>query len=215
MDSTEGVLAAGVSAPADAANSATSRNVLIIVLNTIRHALLCKFLTPIPIVASQSVSFLKDALGNLSFHTTATYVSTITLQDASGSYLQLAGSMEQPTIQSIGGQPHFRGNFTTTYGVGPTTLSATARYVGGGKLRNEWGPLDINQVTSSSRTYLDVFGSRDVLSEPYPGLRQGEPQGLVSVALGSACHRYALLGELPMIVVGPHFTSPTYAILRG
>jgi iron complex outermembrane recepter protein len=108
-------------------------------------------------------SFLKDAPGNLSFHTTATYVSTITLQDASGSYLQLAGSMEQPTIQSIGGQPHFRGNFTTTYGVGPTTLSATARYVGGGKLRNEWGPLDINQVTSSSRTYLDVFASRDVL----------------------------------------------------
>jgi iron complex outermembrane receptor protein len=83
------------------------------------------------------------------------YVSTITLRDASGSYLQLAGSMEQPTIQSIGGQPHFRGNFTTTYSVGPTTLSATARYVGGGKLRNEWGPLDINQVTSSSRTYLE------------------------------------------------------------
>jgi iron complex outermembrane recepter protein len=108
-------------------------------------------------------SFLKDAPGDLSFHTTATYVSTITLQDASGSYLQLAGSMEQPTIQSIGGQPHLRGNITTTYTVGATTLSATGRYVGGGKLRNEWGPLDINQVTSSSRTYLDLFASRDVL----------------------------------------------------
>ncbi len=108
-------------------------------------------------------SFLKDAPGELSFHTTATYVSTITLQDASGSYLQLAGSMEQPTVQNIGGQPHFRGNITTTYTNGPVTLSATGRYVGGGKLRDEWGPLDINQVTSSSRTYLDLFASRDVL----------------------------------------------------
>ena len=108
-------------------------------------------------------SLLKNVPGDLTFHTTATYVSTITLQDASGSYLQLAGSMEQPTIQSIGGQPHLRGNLTTTYTAGPTTLSATGRYVGGGKLRDEWGALDINQVTSSSRTYLDLFASRDVV----------------------------------------------------
>jgi hypothetical protein len=59
------------------------------------------------------------------------------------------------------------------------------------------------------------FASRDVLGEPHPGLGQGEPQRLVPVAIGSARHRYALLGMPPVMVVSPHFKSPTYALPRG
>jgi iron complex outermembrane recepter protein len=100
-------------------------------------------------------TLLHDAPGNLSFHVLGNHIDTITLQGA-GSYLQLAGSMEQPTVQSVGGQPHWRGNFTAGYTNGPLTLSATARYIGGGMLRDEWTSADINQLTSSSRTYLDL-----------------------------------------------------------
>ena len=56
-------------------------------------------------------------------------------------------------------------------------------------------------------------GARHVLGETHPRLGLGEPQGLVFVAVGRARHGYALLGEFSMIFVGPHFTSPTYAIL--
>ena len=108
--------------------------------------------------------------GNLSFHVLANHIDTITLQGA-GSYLQLAGSMEQPTVQSIGGQPHWRGNVTTTYTNGALTLSATARYVGGGMLRDEWTSANINQLTSGSRTYLDLFIQRDLIDNDNTNLQ--------------------------------------------
>jgi hypothetical protein len=40
------------------------------------------------------------------------------------------------------------------------------------------------------------FGALHLVSQPHPGLRHGEPKGLVAVGLRSACHRYTLLNQM-------------------
>jgi hypothetical protein len=73
----------------------------------------------------------------------------------------------------------------------------------------------MNVVTVGASSRRLGFSARHVLGETHPRLRQCEPKGLVFVAVRSACHRYALLGEPPVIIVDPHFTSPRYAIHGG
>jgi hypothetical protein len=71
--------------------------------------------------------------------------------------------------------------------------------------------MNVATVGASIRRFR--FSARHVFGEAHPRLRQCEPKGLVFVAVRSAGHCYALFGEPSVIVVDPHFTSPTYAIL--
>src|SRR5690606_3026667 len=72
---------------------------------------------------------------------------------------EMAGSTSQPTIASIGGQPHWNGNLYVGYEIGALNLNSTVRYVGGGNINNDYTHKDLNVLAHSGRTYVDIGAS--------------------------------------------------------
>src|SRR5690606_23999281 len=79
--------------------------------------------------------------GNLSFRALASYIDRLTLDDGV-TRSEMAGSTSQPTIASIGGQPHWNGNLYVGYEIGALNLNSTVRYVGGGNINNDYTHKD-------------------------------------------------------------------------
>jgi iron complex outermembrane recepter protein len=90
---------------------------------------------------------ISNAPGNLSLRLFATRV------------LELSSTDGTTTIETAGqvvgnGVPHWNANFSSIYTNGPATFALRARYVGGGKFNNAYGPLDISDNSVSGRFYL-------------------------------------------------------------
>lgn len=103
------------------------------------------------------------AAGDLSLRSLISYVDTIKLDDGDG-VTELVGSSVQPTIASVGGQPHWSGNLSATYRLGAISLNAGARHVGGARINNAYTSKDLDVLEHSSRTYFDLGGSYDLHS---------------------------------------------------
>ncbi|WP_198147737.1 TonB-dependent receptor [Erythrobacter sp. AP23] len=100
--------------------------------------------------------------GDLSLRGLVTYVDKMTMDDGQ-TVTELAGSTDQPTIASIGGQPHWRFNLNTAYEAGPSTVSLTARYVGGGNIDNTYTSKDLDVLEHEGRLYFDLSTAYDII----------------------------------------------------
>ncbi|KRG70041.1 hypothetical protein ABB29_07330 [Pseudoxanthomonas dokdonensis] len=99
--------------------------------------------------------------GELGVRSLVSYVDTLELDDGE-TVTQLAGSTDQPTIASVGGQPRWTGNLTGNYRIGPWGFNAGVRYIGGGNINNSYTYKDLNVLSHSGRTYFDLGGSYDI-----------------------------------------------------
>ena len=107
---------------------------------------------------------LPVASGDLSLRTLITYVGKMKLDDGR-TVTELAGSTDQPTIASLGGTPHWRANANATYKAGPTTLSLTGRYVGGGNINNAFTYKDLDVLEHSGRLYVDMSAQYAIIDD--------------------------------------------------
>jgi outer membrane receptor protein involved in Fe transport len=57
------------------------------------------------------------------------------------------------------GLPKWRAQTTVTYDRGGFSTTLTSRYVSGGVLNKAWGPADIDDNSTASRTYFDLSAS--------------------------------------------------------
>ncbi|MGY6554203.1 MAG: TonB-dependent receptor [Wenzhouxiangella sp.] len=101
------------------------------------------------------------AEGNLRLRALVSYTDRVILDDGQ-TVIDLAGTVEQPTIASIGGTPRWNGNLNAGYRTGPVSVGATMRYVGGGKISRDLTPKDRNIISASARTYFDINASYDL-----------------------------------------------------
>lgn len=99
--------------------------------------------------------------GSLSMHGTVSYLDKFSLDDGI-SVTEMAGSSVQPSILSIGGQPHWKGDMSANYRVGRFTLNGAVHYIGSANLNNDWTSKDSNVLTNASQTYFDLGGSYQV-----------------------------------------------------
>lgn len=107
---------------------------------------------------------LPVASGDLSLRGLVTYVDKMSMDDGR-TETELAGSTDQPTIASIGGQPHWRANVNASYESGPATLSLTGRYVGGGNINNAYTYKDLNVLKHSGRLYIDLSAQYAIIDD--------------------------------------------------
>jgi outer membrane receptor protein involved in Fe transport len=90
------------------------------------------------------------------------YTDKFTLIDQ-GVALELAGAVQQPTIEGIGGQPHWRSNIRSTFRSGPLTFNLISRYVGGGVIDlTRLTSADTNKISTAGRRYFDLSSELDV-----------------------------------------------------
>lgn len=99
--------------------------------------------------------------GNFNVHGTVSYLDKFSLDDGI-SVTEMAGSSIQPSILSIGGQPHWKGDLSASYRVGHITVNSAAHYIGSAKLNNDWTSKDSNVLTNASQTYFDLGGSYQI-----------------------------------------------------
>lgn len=71
---------------------------------------------------------------------------------------QLSGSVEQPTVAAVGGNPHWKVNTHVSYVNPGFTLSVAARYVGGGAINRAYTTKDLNVLSVKGRVYFDLQG---------------------------------------------------------
>lgn len=90
-----------------------------------------------------------SAPGTLGLRLLATRVFELSSTDGT-TLIETAGQVVRD------GVPHWNVNFSSTYANGPATWTLRARYVGGGKFNNAWGPYDISDNTVSGRFYLNT-----------------------------------------------------------
>lgn len=99
--------------------------------------------------------------GDLTVRALVSYVDSLELDDGEV-VTRLAGSVDQPTISSAGGVPHWNGSLRASYATGPLTLGLGVRHVGGGKIDHTLTEKDRNVLEASSRTYFDLNGAYDL-----------------------------------------------------
>jgi hypothetical protein len=58
----------------------------------------------------------------------------------------------------------------------------------------------------------DAGGAGDVLGEPYPRLRQGQPEHFIALVVGGASHCYAFFGMTPMISASMILNDPHHKL---
>lgn len=100
-------------------------------------------------------TFWSGARGNFSLRGLATYIDKARLID-DGEVTVLEDSVQQPTIQGIGGQPNWRYTLRVGYDATPIRLGLTGRYIGGGRLNAAWTEKDSNILRVSGRFYTDL-----------------------------------------------------------
>lgn len=93
------------------------------------------------------LSAISNAPGNLSLRLFATRVYELSSTDGATT-LETAGQVVG------GGVPKWNYSFSSMYSNGPATFALRARYVGGGRFNNLFGPRDISDPTVSGRFYL-------------------------------------------------------------
>ena len=96
--------------------------------------------------------------GSLDWRLLVSYIDTLTMDDGD-TVTQMAGQTTQPTVSSIGGQPHWRSHLTARYTNDRLSLNAAARYVGGGVIDHTFTNKDLNVLEHSGRVYFDLGGS--------------------------------------------------------
>lgn len=99
--------------------------------------------------------------GDLRLRTLLSYTDKLVLDDGE-TVIDMAGTIDQPTISSIGGMPYWKGNLQASYKTGPASFGAGVRYVGGGMIDRTLTPKDRNIISASARTYFDLNASYDV-----------------------------------------------------
>lgn len=99
--------------------------------------------------------------GELTLRGLAAWTNRIRMDDGE-TVTEMAGTVEQPTIASIGGTPHWNGNVSAAYRAGPAALGMGVRHVGGGKINHELTSKDRNITEVSGRTYYDLNASYDL-----------------------------------------------------
>jgi iron complex outermembrane receptor protein len=86
-----------------------------------------------------------------------TYIAKATI-DNGITVTHLEGSVDQPTIAALGGNPHWRFNTSASYLSERFRLSVTARYIGGGEINTAYTDKDIDTRRVSGRLYFDLSG---------------------------------------------------------
>ncbi len=71
---------------------------------------------------------------------------------------RLDGSMAQPTVAALGGNPKWKFNVNASYIADDFRLSATGRYVGGGFIDRSLSAKDLDKLTVNGRMYFDLSG---------------------------------------------------------
>ena len=93
--------------------------------------------------------------GNVDLHGLVNYTDKLDLVDGANT-THYAGDTEQPTLDGIGGTPHWRANASVTWSTDRYRLSVTGRYVGGGVITRTYSTL--NGATVNGRAYFDISG---------------------------------------------------------
>ncbi len=145
--------------------------------------------------------------GNLTLQGLATRVDNLITGDGVTA-IDRAGQAASPG--STTGLPRWRATSTASYRRGPATVAVTGRYVGGGKVDNTFGPLDINDNRIKSRAYLDVSAQYNLYQE---GGRQIQVYGAINNLFDKAPPLVGATFQAPFFtnnalydVVGRYFT---------
>lgn len=104
--------------------------------------------------------------GELTLRGLASYTDTLVVRSPLSGRKEYAGSITQPTIASIGGQPHWKANATATYERDRLALSVTERYVGGGVIDTTFTAKSRNVLEVDGRLYTDVSASYELPAGP-------------------------------------------------
>ncbi|MEQ8743002.1 TonB-dependent receptor [Parasphingorhabdus sp.] len=96
--------------------------------------------------------------GTLGFQVYGSHVRKLVFDDGTVA-IDRAGSLSAGTQ----GIPEWRWTGSATYKSGPFTGSVQARYISGGKYDATWGPLDINDNSIPSVTYVNLYAAYDIV----------------------------------------------------
>ncbi|MBY8825694.1 TonB-dependent receptor domain-containing protein [Sphingomonas colocasiae] len=86
-----------------------------------------------------------------------TYIDNTSIFDGI-TLTQLGGSVEQPTVAAVGGNPHWKVNTHVSYVNPGFTLSVAARYIGGGAINRAYTTKDLDVLSVNGRVYFDLQG---------------------------------------------------------
>ncbi len=70
----------------------------------------------------------------------------------------LGGSVEQPTVAAVGGNPHWKVNAHVSYVADRFSVSTAARYIGGGSINKAFTYKDLDVLSVKGRVYFDLQG---------------------------------------------------------
>jgi outer membrane receptor protein involved in Fe transport len=97
---------------------------------------------------------------NLDLHGLVNYTDKLDLIDGN-TVTHYAGDTEQPSLDGIGGTPHWRANASASFTTPRYRLSLTGRYVGGGVITRTYTTL--NGASVNGRLYFDISGEVSLL----------------------------------------------------
>lgn len=99
----------------------------------------------------------------LNLQTLVTYIAETSIFDGI-TLTTLDGSVEQPTVAAVGGNPHWKVNANASYITSGFRLSGAARYVGGGNINNAFTSKDLNVLSVKGRVYFDLSGEIGIIN---------------------------------------------------
>jgi outer membrane receptor protein involved in Fe transport len=97
--------------------------------------------------------------GQLSARILGTHIDELVFNDGTTS-IDRAGDLGT----GLGGSPEWRWTANLGYRNGAFSAAAQTRYLSGGVYDSTWGPLDINDNTLDSATYVDLSASYDLIA---------------------------------------------------